>query len=247
LRRSTFLIVTGLLGLAGGTFLGFGCGGSLGAAGASGTAGGGGGSGTAGATGAAGVLGGAAGAAGSTAGAVGSSTAGAAGGASGSGGASTRAGGGGGGGNAGAAGSAGVAGSVGGAAAGQGGNAGGVGGGDGAAGSTVDSGVGASLTIDPKEAPFFIGLGQPTPPVVFTVTNVGSAPSGTFTVAITGSSTFKITSTSCDKPLPAGESCQVAVVFDAPGGAGGRTASLHIAADGIPGGQFIVALLGDAA
>ena len=91
----------------------------------------------------------------------------------------------------------------------------------------------------------FIGVAMPTPPVVFTVTNVGSAPSGPFTVTITGSRYFKITSNSCDRPLPGGESCQVSVVFDAPGG-GTSTASLNVVADGIPGGKFTIPLAGDA-
>ena len=92
----------------------------------------------------------------------------------------------------------------------------------------------------------FTGVGVPTPPVVFTVTNVGSAPSGPFTVTITGSSYFKITSNSCDKPLPGGESCQMSVVFDSPGGAGSRFASLNVVANGIPGGTFTIPLAGDA-
>jgi hypothetical protein len=117
-------------------------------------------------------------------------------------------------------------------------------------GGWMDSGGTASLTINPKNGDFGIVYPTPTPPLVFTVSNVGSAPSGTFTVTISGNaisvSYYRISSNSCDKPLPAGESCQLGVMFIAPGGAGGPyVASLNIAAEGIPGGRFTVQLSGE--
>ena len=251
-RATTFWIGIGLLGFAVGSLSSAGCGGSGGAAGNSGTAGRG------GAAGTAGSAGGAAGARearpaarearreaarearpaarearpaarearpeGEGAGSAGGAAGGPRGGTSGT---------------AGRGGTGGTGGTIGGAGGRGGGGAGTAGGAGttGAGGGAADAGVGASLTIDPKEATMFIGIGMPSPPVVFTVTNVGSAPSGSFTFTITGSSYFKITSNSCDRPLPGGESCQVSVVFDAPGGSGSRFASLNVVADGIPGGN----------
>ena len=114
-------------------------------------------------------------------------------------------------------------------------------------GGGADSGGAASLTIRPTQADFGIVWPLPSKPIVFTVTNVGSAPSGTFTATISTDSWFRITSNTCDKPLPAGQSCQVAVVFDDPGlqGLGSRTGILTIVADGIPGGRFTAPLSGD--
>jgi hypothetical protein len=153
--------------------------------------------------------------------------------------------GGGAGGHAGAGGAAGSAGgAAGGSAAGSGGHAG-QGGHAGVGGGSVDGSAGASLTISPTVAAGFTGVDQPTAPDTFIVTNVGSASSGPFTVTITGSSWFKITNNTCAGPLAPGDMCQVDVVFDAPGGAGGSSATLHIAASGIPGGEFTIPLSGD--
>ena len=114
----------------------------------------------------------------------------------------------------------------------------------------IDSGGTALLTINPKNGDFGVVYPTPTPPIVFTVSNGGSATSGTFTVTISGTavaaSYYKINSNSCDKPLPAGESCQVGVTFVAPGGAGGPyVASLNIVAEGSPGGRFTIQLSGE--
>jgi hypothetical protein len=95
-------------------------------------------------------------------------------------------------------------------------------------------------------APDFVGLGVPTAPDIFIVTNSGSASSGPFTVSITGGTSFKITNDTCAGPLAPGATCEVDVVFDAPGGSGSASAVLHIAADGIPGGKFTIPLTADA-
>jgi hypothetical protein len=114
-------------------------------------------------------------------------------------------------------------------------------------GGDVDAGRVPVLAVSPNDVPMIVGMGVPSQPVVFTVSNVGSESSGAFTVTLTGSKYFKISSNACAKPLPAGESCKVLVVFDAPGGAGGPiSASLKIAAYGFPGGVFTVVLSGDA-
>ena len=117
-------------------------------------------------------------------------------------------------------------------------------------GGRIDFGGTALLTINPKNGDFGTVYPTPTPPIVFTVSNGGSATSGTFTVTISGTavaaSYYKINSNSCDKPLPAGESCQVGVTFVAPGGAGGPyVASLNIVAEGSPGGRFTIQLSGE--
>ena len=117
-------------------------------------------------------------------------------------------------------------------------------------GGGIDSGGTALLTINPKNGDFGVVYPTPTPPIVFTVSNVGSATSGTFTVTISGTtvavSYYKISSNSCDKALPAGERCQVGVTFVAPGGAGGPyVASLNIVAEGSPGGRFTIQLSGE--
>jgi hypothetical protein len=93
---------------------------------------------------------------------------------------------------------------------------------------------------------FFGTVGLSTGPVPFTVSNLGSAVSGAFTVTLTGSSYFHITGNSCTNPLPARQTCQVAVTFsplDAPA-AGESTATLTIAAVGIPGCTFTISLSG---
>jgi hypothetical protein len=111
--------------------------------------------------------------------------------------------------------------------------------------------VGAALlTITPRDGTFGTVWPTPTPPIVFTVSNVGSASSGTFTVTISGNIAsigyYKITDNSCDDALSPGEACQVAVTFVAPGGAGGPyVALLNIAAEGIPGGSFAIKLSGE--
>jgi hypothetical protein len=136
-------------------------------------------------------------------------------------------------------GSAGTPGDAGGTA-GQGGNAG-------TAGATMDAGAGPLVTIAPTEAQGFIGQGVPTQPDTFILTNLGSAPSGPFTVTISGSTCFKITFDTCSTHvLGPGEMCRVDVVFDAPGGVGSVSGSMEIAADGIPGGSFALYLYGDA-
>ena len=117
-------------------------------------------------------------------------------------------------------------------------------------GGRIDSGGTALLTINPKNGDFGVAYPTPTPPIVFTVSNVGSATSGTFAVTISGTavavSYYKISSNSCDRPLPVGESCQVGVTFIAPGGAGGPyVASLNIVAEGSPGGRFTIQLSGE--
>jgi len=117
-------------------------------------------------------------------------------------------------------------------------------------GGRIDTDGTAWLTIDPQNGGFGVAYPTPTPPIVFTVSNVGSAPSGTFSVTISGTavaaSYYKISSNSCNKPLPAGESCQVGVTFVAPGGAGGPyVASLNIVVEGSPGGRFTIQLSGE--
>jgi len=88
-----------------------------------------------------------------------------------------------------------------------------------------------------------------TSPMRFTVSNVGGMSSGAFAIAITGpgANVFKIVSSSCDKPLPAGESCLVTLVFNAPNQGGIYHASLNIMADGFPGGAFVAQLTGETA
>lgn len=117
-------------------------------------------------------------------------------------------------------------------------------------GGGVDTGLAASLTISGfvsyAEAP----EGETSSPMSLTVSNVGTTSSGTFTITITGTDAgvFEITSNSCDKPLPAGESCQVTLVFHAPTQGGSYShASLNIVADGLPGGAFAAPLTGETA
>ena len=108
-------------------------------------------------------------------------------------------------------------------------------------GGSVDAGRAALLTISPTDARLY-----QTATCVFTVSNVGSAASGTFTVTITGQATyFEITSNSCQGPLPAGEECQVVVRFNMPPTSLRQTASLNIEAEGFPDGKFVAQLLGD--
>lgn len=110
----------------------------------------------------------------------------------------------------------------------------------------IDLGLEPLLTISPTAPPLILGLDAPSDPVLFIVNNVGPEVSGAFTVTITGSRFLKITSNSCTQPLPPGQSCQVSVVFDAPGGAGSASATLRIAAYGAPGGAFTVEINADA-
>jgi hypothetical protein len=111
--------------------------------------------------------------------------------------------------------------------------------------SATDADQGASLTIDPTIGDFGVTMGQPSDPIVFTVRNVGLAVSGSPQVTTSGCRYFDITSNSCVEPVPAGQSCQLAVVFDAPGGEGSCYGSLIIAADGFPGGQVTIPLSGE--
>jgi hypothetical protein len=65
-------------------------------------------------------------------------------------------------------------------------------------------------------------------------------------VTVTGSKYFQITANSCDNPVPAGESCQVAVTFaplDA-ASAGDSSGTLTITGAGIPGCAFALHLQG---
>jgi hypothetical protein len=109
----------------------------------------------------------------------------------------------------------------------------------------VDSGPGALLTVSPSDATFWVPSEAEEGPMVFTVSNAGSASSGTFAVTLTGADVdrFEITSDSCDRPLPPGESCQVAVAFKHTYGS--YYASLEIVADGFPGGKVSVWLTGN--
>jgi hypothetical protein len=112
----------------------------------------------------------------------------------------------------------------------------------------VDNGLAVSLTISGNTT---VGApeGRTSLPMPFTVSNVGATSSGTFTVTITGTdaNVFKITSNSCDKPLPAGGSCQLTIVFNAPNQMGIYHASLNIVADALPGGALVTQLTGETA
>jgi len=129
-----------------------------------------------------------------------------------------------------------------------------MGGGDGSAGCVVsgidvDAGAGPFLTINPMDSAEFFGtVGMSTGPVPFTVSNLGSALSGAFTVTLTGSSSFHLTGNSCTNPLPARQTCQVAVTFSPleASAMGESTGTLTISAVGIPGCTFTISLSGSA-
>jgi hypothetical protein len=113
-------------------------------------------------------------------------------------------------------------------------------------GSSVDGGGVPSLTVSPMDPPMILGLGVPSDPVVFTVTNVGSEVSGAITMTLASYSRyFKLTNNSCNQPLPPGAICQVSVVFDAPGGAGSAYGTLTFKAYGIPDGALTIKLEAD--
>lgn len=112
----------------------------------------------------------------------------------------------------------------------------------------VDSGSPALLVISPAEASFSEDVGRTSPLLAFTVTNVGLGPSGSFSVAIKGSDAamFAVADTTCVAPLPAGETCQIAVVFKAPATPGNSFATLNISVADGAGAVFAVLLWGEA-
>jgi hypothetical protein len=107
----------------------------------------------------------------------------------------------------------------------------------------VESSPVASLIVSPTSANFWVPS-ETAGPIVVTVSNVGAAYSGAFTIMMTGADAdrFEITSTSCDQPLPPGGSCEVAVAFKHTFGA--YYASLDLLAEGFPSGEFKVPLGG---
>ena len=169
-------------------------------------------------------------------------------------------------GGSGSGGKAGLGGAAGGTAGGAGGSVGaggaggqvvggrgGAGGGGGSAecvvtGISVDSGAGPFLTVSPMYSIDFLGKVGVSSPGVFTLSNLGSAASGAFTVTLTGASSFQITGDSCTALLPAGKSCQVAVTYSplTATGAGEDRATLAITAVGIPGCTYTLSLFGTA-
>lgn len=106
----------------------------------------------------------------------------------------------------------------------------------------------ARLTVTPDTAVFHMGIGVTTLATFFTLKNVGTAPSGAITVAITGqdSTTFELEGNTCTGALAADETCAIGVKFKAPRTAGDYKASLDITADGIEGGAFSASLTGHA-
>ncbi|MBN2576675.1 MAG: hypothetical protein JXP73_19070 [Deltaproteobacteria bacterium] len=111
-----------------------------------------------------------------------------------------------------------------------------------------DSASPAWLAITPAEASFSETAGRTSPPATFTVYNVGSGPSGSFSVRITGADAamFVVADNTCVGPLSGGQSCQVAVAFKAPATPGTSYATLDISVSNAAGSVFAVLLSGDA-
>jgi hypothetical protein len=103
---------------------------------------------------------------------------------------------------------------------------------DGACGSAIDGGAAATLTISPASAKFSEGIGITSRPVVFTVTNTSTVPSGSLSVLLSGGSAFAVTDNTCSAFLPGGQTCQVSVVFMAPSTAGSYATTLGIRVSG---------------
>jgi len=109
------------------------------------------------------------------------------------------------------------------------GGTGGETGGSGGAGGTAA----AALSIYPNSVDYgIVAVGGTSSVQAFTVTNVGNATIGTFSVALSGSSTgeFVISGSTCISVLPVASSCAVAMVFE-PNSTGAKSATLVVAGD----------------
>src|SRR5258708_2652531 len=118
---------------------------------------------------------------------------------------------------------------------------------DGSRDAALDAGAdggGAGLSIDRMTQDFgTVITGQSSTPALFTITNTGSAATGTPTVSLGGanSSSFMQIASTCLAPLAAGGSCVVAIQFS-PGAAGPLTAVFGVRAT--PGGAVGAVLTG---
>jgi hypothetical protein len=104
----------------------------------------------------------------------------------------------------------------------------------------------AQLTLTPDSNDFApVAVGSAGTEAPFTIANNGESPTGTLTIALTGTdaSSFKIGSKTCSTTLDAKASCQVGVQFK-PGSVGVKSAMLSVSAN--PGGDVATTLGGTA-
>jgi hypothetical protein len=102
----------------------------------------------------------------------------------------------------------------------------------------------AVLAIDMAMLPFgTVTVGTTSPPMTLTITNTGSAPTGTLAVTLFGgdAASFATDGATCSDVLAAGASCTVPVTFT-PASTGAKSAKLRIA--GVPGGSVGASLDG---
>ncbi|HUH01960.1 MAG TPA: choice-of-anchor D domain-containing protein, partial [Kofleriaceae bacterium] len=111
----------------------------------------------------------------------------------------------------------------------------------------VDGGSDVSLAIDKTEHDFgTVVTNSSSAATTFTITNTGTAPSGSLAVGIAGgdAADFSIDTDGCDgAPLAAAASCEIEISY-MPAQAGSSAATLTVS--GSPGGDLSAVLSGDA-
>jgi hypothetical protein len=112
----------------------------------------------------------------------------------------------------------------------------------------LDAELTAVLIISPSMASFSEITGTTSSPILISVANVGQGTSGSFIFNLTGTDAadFAILNSTCVGLLPAGRSCQVALVFKAPSTPGVSWATLSISVGGAAGQEFAILLAGEA-